>query len=115
MSFWRRISPIRASTDLYRYLRTRRRHEVVFLVLSFSLTWAIMLAMIQESRIEHPYKRDIQYFQNWRADRTDAEIIAQQKIDGPKEAAAQAAQEKREADQRAAFKRMDDQMNAIGL
>jgi hypothetical protein len=115
MNFWRRISPIRAATDLYRYMRARRRHEMVFLVLSFSLTWGIMLAMIEESRIEHPYKREIQYFQNWRADRTDAEIIAQQKIDGPREAAAQAAQEKREADQRAAFKRMDDQMNAIGL
>lgn len=115
MNFFRRVSPIRAFTDLWGFLRQRRRHEVVFLVLSFSLTWGIFTAFMIDTRIVTPYKRDIIYVQQWRADRTDAEIIAQQKIDLPKEKAALEAQAKADAQRRLAFKHMEDQLKAVGL
>jgi len=117
MNFFRRVSPIKAATDLYGYLRQRlkRRHELVFLALSFSLTWGMFLLFMIDSRIERPYTRDIVYFQQWRAGRTDAEIIAQQKLDLPKEKAARAAQAKADAQRRLAFKHMEDQLKAVGL
>jgi hypothetical protein len=115
MNFFRRISPIRAFADLYRFLRQRRRHEIVFLVLSFSLTWGMFTAFMIDTRIVRPYKRDIVYVEQWRADRTDAEIIAQQKLDLPKEKAALAAQAKADAQRRLAFKHMNDQLKAVGL
>jgi hypothetical protein len=115
MNFFRRVSPIKAFTDLWGFLRQRRRHEVVFLVLSFSLTWGMFTAFMIDTRIVRPYKRDIVYVQQWRADRTDAEIIAQQKIDLPKEKAALEAQAKADAQRRLAFKHMNDQLKAVGL
>lgn len=115
MNFFRRISPIKAFADLYGFLRQRRRHEIVFLVLSFSLTWGMFTAFMIDTRIVRPYKRDIVYVQQWRADRTDAEIIAQQKLDLPKERAALEAQAKADEQRRLAFKHMDDQLKAVGL
>ncbi|MFA5963910.1 MAG: hypothetical protein WC804_07825 [Sphingomonas sp.] len=115
MNFFRRISPIKAFADLYGFLRQRRRHEIVFLVLSFSLTWGMFTAFMIDTRIVRPYKRDIVYVQQWRADRTDAQIIAQQKLDLPKERAALEAQAKADEQRRLAFKHMDDQLKAVGL
>jgi len=115
MNFFRRVSPIKAFTDLRAYLGRRRPHEMVFLALAFALTVGMFELFMIDSRIEHPYKRDIIYFQQWRADRTDAQIRMQQLLDLPKEKAAREAEAKAEAQRRLAFKHMDDQLKSVGL
>ena len=58
---------------------------------------------------------NIVYFQQWKLDRTDAEIIAQQKIDKPIRDAEIAAQRAREEKLRAGFKRLDDKLTDLGI
>ena len=115
MNFFRRVSPIKASNDLYSYLRRPRPHQIVFLALAFALTFGMFELFMIDTKIVTPYKRDIVYFQQWRADRTDAQIRMQQLIDLPKEKAAREAEAKAEAQRRLAFKHMDDQLKAVGL
>ena len=115
MNFFRRISPIKAFADLRGYLRRRRPHEMVFLALAFALTLGMFQLFMIDTRIVRPYTRDIVYVEQWRADRTNAQIIAQQKIDLPKEKAALDAQAKADAQRRLAFKHMEDQLKAVGL
>jgi len=115
MNFFRRVSPIKASNDLWGYVRRRRPHQIVFLALSFALTFGMFQLFMIDTRIVRPYTRDIVYFQQWRADRTDAQIRAQQLIDLPKEKAARDAQAKADAQRRLAFKHMEDQLKAVGL
>ncbi len=88
MSFLRTISPVHAYRDLRRYLASRKIHELVFLVLAILVTWTIMFALANNSEVQKEYRPNIVYVEQWSANRTDAEIIAQQKIDGPKERAA---------------------------
>jgi hypothetical protein len=115
MNFFRRVSPIKASNDLYSYLRRRRPHQIVFLALAFALTFGMFELFMIDTRIVRPYTRDIVYVEQWRADRTNAQIIAQQKLDLPKEKAARDAQAKADAQRRLAFKHMEDQLKAVGL
>ena len=115
MNFFRRVSPIKAFTDLRAYLGRRRPHEMVFLALAFALTLGMFQLFMIDTRIVRPYTRDIVYVEQWRADRTNAQIIAQQKIDLPKEKAALDAQAKADAQRRLAFKHMEDQLKAVGL
>lgn len=115
MHFLRFFSPMRAFRDLRGYLRQRRRHEIVFFTLAIGLTWLILFTFVLDTRIVRPYHRDIIYVKQWPLTRTDAEIIAQQKIDGVEQTRLENELKKKQAESRAAFKRVDDQMNAMGL
>jgi hypothetical protein len=115
MSYFARFSPIRAYRDLRLFLSYRSAHELWFAIAAIVVTGVIISGFVVDSRMPAPYKREIVYFENWRADRTDAEIIALQKID-------QAAREKRKAEndkilaeRRAQFKRVDDKLESWGL
>lgn len=83
---------------------------------ALALTYVMIMGVLYESRIPpKPYHRDIIYVQQWSADRTDAQIIAQQKIDGV-EQTRQANELKRlEAERRAQFKKVDDGLKSYGL
>ena len=115
MNFLRTISPIRAYRDLRQFLATRKTYELVFLVLSIIVTWTIMFAIANNSEVKREYRPNIVYFQQWKLDRTDAEIVAQQKIDKPIRDAEVAAQKAREEKLRAGFKRLDDKLNDMGI
>jgi len=115
LSFLRFLSPTRAYRDLRRYLQTRQRHQLWIMLACLVITWGVVFALIQDSRYEKEYHENIVYFQQWPANRTDAEIIAQQKIDGPKEQAAKDAEAKRQADEQAAYKRLDDKLKRWGI
>lgn len=91
---WSSVAPIAASNEVYQYLLKDRPHRWGFLGLSAAITGFICWGLIHDSYAEVPYKREIIYVQDWRLDRSDAEIIAQQKID-------QAAKDKRDAAQKA--------------
>ncbi|MBX3593700.1 hypothetical protein [Sphingomonas sp.] len=115
MNFLRFLSPLRAARDLRGFLRLRHRYELGFMLAAFVTTMLIVFGVAKDSYFEKEYKRDIIYVQNWRADRSLKEIIAQQKID-------QAIRDKREAELRAKqekrrreFQRIDNSLTEWGI
>ena len=115
MTLLRSIAPLRAYQDLRLFLGQRRKHDLVFLALSFTITYLIMFYMIHDSKIVRDSRPVIIYVQQWPANRTDAEIIAQQKIDGIEQTKREAAEKKRQADNQAAWKRIDDGLKKYGI
>ncbi|PZQ61897.1 MAG: hypothetical protein DI544_04600 [Sphingomonas taxi] len=113
--FLARVSPVRATRDLRFFLQTRERYEWSFFALAIAVTTVVMWAFFYDSYAEKEYRPNIIYFQQWKLDRTDAEIIAQQKIDKPIRDAEIAAQRAREEKLRAGFKRLDDKLDAMGI
>lgn len=119
MSIFRHFAPVRAARDLRAFLSDRRPHELSFLLLAVAVTVALMWGFAQTTRVEQEYSREIIYVRDWREGRTDAEIIAQQKIDEAQRKAdrekAIAAAEKRRAATQAEFKKFDEGLTAWGL
>ena len=116
MSVLRRYNPFRALFDLRRFLASRGRHEIIFLFAAFFICGLIVAGFVAGSHVEKPYKApDIIYVQSWRADRTDAEIIAQQKIDMENKKIQDAKEAEFEARKRAEFKRASDQLKRWGI
>jgi hypothetical protein len=115
MNFFSRMSPWRAYKDLRLFLATRERYELGFLALSMAITGFLVYAFAHDSYEEPAYKRNIIYVEQWRADRTDAEIRAQQAIDAPIKAKRMAEQKAAEDKRQADFKKLDDQMTRWGL
>jgi hypothetical protein len=115
MNFFSRMSPWRAYKDLRQFLASRERYELGFLALAMAVTGFLVYAFAHDSPAEPVYKRDIVYVQQWTADRTDAQIRAQQAIDAPikakRLAEVQAAREKQQAE----FKKLDDRLSRWGL
>lgn len=115
MAFLRPVSPFAAVRDLRRFLAARQRHELVFALLAVLVTSTLIVGFVLDNDMKRPYKRNIQYFENWNADRTDAQIIAQQKIDQAKREVDEAKLEALRAKRRAEFKRLDDKLNRLGI
>lgn len=115
MNFFARMSPLRAFRDLRLFLAARKKYEIYFLLASIGLTASTLWAFAQDSHVEKVYKPDIVYVQQWKLDRTDAEIVAQQKVDQVKKDAELAELKKRQAETQASFKRLDDKLSRMGL
>jgi hypothetical protein len=115
MGFFSRLSPIRAFLDLRRYLQGRPPYELGFLLLAMAMTTGFIFVFARDSGTPAEYQPDIIYVEQYRLDRTDAEIAAQQKIDGAIKAKRVAEIEKRAAERRASFKRLDDKLRNAGF
>lgn len=115
MRYLARFSPFRAIRDLRLFLSQRQRHELIILAVSIMLTSGLIAGFAHDAHEEIPYKRNIIYVQQWRADRSEAEILAQQKIDKVAKDKQLAAEEKERKERQAEFKRLDDKMKAWGL
>ncbi|WP_375248537.1 hypothetical protein [Sphingomonas sp.] len=115
MNFFARMSPTRAYTDLRYFLSTRQAHDWWFLLAAIAITGFLIYAFAHDSYAEKEYKPDIVYVQQWRLDRTDAQIIAQQKIDQAKKEIEQAKLRKQQAETQAEFKRLDDRLTKMGI
>lgn len=115
MSFFARMSPIRAVRDLRTYLAGRPPYELIFLMGAIVITAFFIYLFARNDYGAPPYEPDIIYVQQWPANRTDAEIRAAQKIDQKvKEkrlAEEKAAQEKKQAE----FKKLDDALDKWGI
>lgn len=114
-SYFARISPIRAWRDLRLFLSHRQPYHWKIMALSAAIVFALFVGFVHDSKFEKEYKPDIIYVQQWRADRSEQEILAQQKIDQAekeKRMAADAAQRKKVQDQ---FKKIDDRLKAWGI
>jgi hypothetical protein len=116
MSILARYNPFRALGDLRRFLGGRGRHEIIFLFAAAIICVLAIGGFAISSNIDKPYKPpEIIYVQSWRADRTDSQIVAQQKIDMEKQKIQDAKEAAFEAKKRASFKRLDDQLKRYGL
>jgi hypothetical protein len=83
--------------DLRTFLTTRERHEWLFAGIAVGITAFILFAFWHDSRVE-PMQQII-FVQNWPANRTDAQIIADQKKD-------RIARDQAEAARRASFQKV---------
>lgn len=116
MQFWNSISPIRAWREARAYITTRRPHQLGFMGVALAMTYVMVVGIIYESKIPpKPYHPTIIYVQQWRADRSDAEIIAQQKIDGIEQTRRENELKRLQAERRAQFKKVNDSLKAYGL
>ncbi len=115
MGMFSRFSPLAAYRDLRFFLGNRQPHQLWFMIAALGVTSFLIYAFVRDSYVEPVYRRNIVYVEQWPADRTDAQIVAQQKIDAPAKTKALAEQKKREDETRASFKRLDDKMTAMGL
>jgi hypothetical protein len=115
MQFFSRFSPVRAYKDLRLFLSQREPRDLGFLALSIAITGFFVYAFMRNDIPPEPYSPNIIYFNNYRADRTDAQIKAQQAIDKIDQDKRIAAQKAREEKLRSQFKTVDDAMNRWGL
>lgn len=115
MQFIARMSPLRALRDLRLFLHQRPKHELGFFLLAVLVTSFFIFAFIKDSTIHKMYKPNIIYVQQWRLDRTDEQIRAQQKIDQAQKEKDQAELEKQQAKTRAEFQRLDDKLKRWGI
>ena len=115
MGLFSRFSPIVAYRDLRLFLSQRQPYELIFLIAALGVTSFLIYAFMKDSYVEKEYRPNIVYVEQWPANRTDAEILAQQKIDAPIQAKRRAEQKAREDAQRASFKRLDDKLKAMGI
>jgi len=115
MNFLSRFSPIVAYRDLRGFVLQRRPHELVFAVLAITMTIVVISVFAQGSNVARPYKREIIYVQQWRLDRTEAQILAQQKIDQVERTKRDAETAKQQKDLQAQWKRLDDKLNKWGI
>ena len=79
--------------DLAAFLRQRSREQVIGACLAVLVTIIIVIEFFVDSQINTAPPKHIIYVEDWRATRTDAEIIAdQKKHQAEKEAAAKERQ-----------------------
>ena len=88
MALPRPSSPRTAWYDLKAFFSGRQRHKLLFGLLAILMPAIIVYGFIRDGRTNILPGRSIMYIQSWPADRSDAEIIAQQKIDQKKREAA---------------------------
>ena len=94
MSWYPRpVSPRAAFVDLRSFLRQRSREQVIGAALAVLVTTIILIHFLVDSKINTAPPPQIIYVEQWNANRTDAEIIADQKKD---QAAREAAAKERQ-------------------
>ena len=75
------VGPRAALRDLAAFMRQRSREQVIGAALALLATAIIVIEFLIDSKINTAPPPRIIYVEQWNANRTDAEIIAQQKID----------------------------------
>ncbi len=88
MALPRPSSPRAAWADLRAFFSGPQRHKLLFAILAVLMPAIIVFGFIVDGRTNILPGRSILYIQSWPADRSDSEIIAQQKIDQKKREAA---------------------------
>ena len=87
--FPRPVGPRAALKDLGAFLRQRSREQVIGAILAVLVTTIIVIEFLVDSKINTAPLRQVVYVEQWNANRTDAEIVEQQKIDQAKKEQAQ--------------------------
>ena len=101
--FPRPSSPRAAFADLRAFLRRRSREQTIGAALAMLITMIIVIVFFVDASINTAPPRQVIYVDSWSANRTDAEIVAQQKKDqAAREAALKAKQEQ--------FQKLEEQL-----
>lgn len=95
--FFRNVSPVRAIKDLWQVLGAPTEYRWRGLALAVLATGGIFSVMWQQGGRGLPRPPEVIYFESWRADRSDAEIMAGN-VEATKRAKAEAAAEEARAD-----------------
>ena len=101
--FPRPSSPRAAFADLRAFLRQRSREQVIAASLAFLVTAIIVIEFLVDSKINTAPPPQIVYVESWSENRTDAEIVADQKKD---QAAKDAAMKERQRQ----FQKLENQL-----
>lgn len=109
------FSPLKAVRDLRGFLKLRHRYELMFMFAAFFVTMLVVAAVFKDSYFEKEYKREIIFVQNWRADRTLQEIVAQQKIDQARRDKAEAEFKAKAEKRRREWQKIDDGLKKWGI
>ncbi|MEI6642466.1 MAG: hypothetical protein WCL10_10545 [Novosphingobium sp.] len=96
--FFSNVSPLRAIKDLWQILGAPSEFRMRSLALAVLVTGAIFSVMWQQGGRALPRPPEVIFFESWRADRSDAEIIAGN-IAATKRARAEAAAEEAHAEE----------------
>lgn len=86
--FPRPVGPRAAFADLFAFMRQRSREQVIGAALAILVTSIIIIEFLVDSKINTAPPPQIVYAESWTVNRTDAEIVAQQKVDQAKRDAA---------------------------
>jgi len=104
----RPASPRALWTDLRVFWAHRPRHQWLAAVLAVLIPAGILFIFYLDAKTNILPGEQIMFIQSWRADRSDAEIIAKQKAD---RAAREAAQRARQRE----FQKLDESLNRMGI
>jgi hypothetical protein len=115
MQFFTRFNPVRAAVDLRRYAHRRGPIEIAFLGAALVGTSVIIGLFVLDTPPRAPREQSIIYFKQWRADRSDAEVIAQQARDKPLEDAKRARFRAAQLRHQAQLKRLDNKLKSWGF
>ena len=86
--FPRPVGPRAAFNDLRAFMRQRSREQVIGAALAVLATTIIVIEFLVDSKINTAPPPQVVYADSWSLNRTDAEIVAQQKTDQAKRDAA---------------------------
>ena len=101
--FPRPVSPRAAFADFRAFLSHREREHWIGAALAVLVTVIIIIEFLVDSKINTAPPPQIIYAEQWRADRTDAEIIADQKKH-------QAAREAAQREKQRQFQKLEKQL-----
>ena len=90
----RPVGPRAALKDLAAFLRQRSREQVIGLILSLLVTTILIIEFLVDSKINTAPPPQLIYVESYSVNRTDAEIIADQKKDQAKREAARAERQR---------------------
>ena len=103
MALPRPSSPRVLLADLKAFTRERSRHQWIAAFFAIVMPIVILVGFYYDSRTNIAPGEQLIYVESWSADRTDEEIIAQQKID-------QKAKEARAAERQRQFQKLEKQL-----
>lgn len=96
-SFFSNVSPLRALKDLWQVIGAPTEFRTRSLLMAAAITGGIFYLMMQQGGRGLPRPPEIVWFESWRADRTDKEIIAGN-IEATNKVRAAQAEEERHAE-----------------
>ena len=108
MALPRPSSPRALLADLRSFTGQRSRVQWAAAAVAVIMPIAIIATFLKDSRTNIAPPPTVIYVENWRADRTDAEIVAQQKKD-------QATKEAIRKERQRQFQKLDKDLERIGL
>ena len=73
------VSPRAALADLFAFMRHASREQILGAIMAFLVTTIIMIIFTVDAKINTAPPPRVIYVENYKADRTDAQIIAEQK------------------------------------